>query len=684
MFTPGMTLKDTYRIVKAIGSGGGADVYRGYHLRLRKSVAIKKIRVETINLQNVRAEADILKTLHHPYLPQVYDFVEDGNDIYTVMDFVEGKTIEELLAYGVSLPEEKVVKWGSQLCDALSYLHTHKPPVMHGDIKPSNIIVTPSDDICLIDFNISMLLTAGASSIHGFSGRYMAPELLSGKGRTDSVNGPFSDIYSLGISLYRMAYGAWPVRDQKGAIDFSRCPFSLRNGFEYAIAKATAPNPHDRFQSAAEMKKVLDNLNLYDKGVRRKKAVFRTVLLLIILVPLCVGIVWFLRKDAAKKQQTADYNSYIAGVESDCESGNFDEAEAKYQKAAAIEPNEADTLLAEARIKYGTGDFDSCVTDLKQAIARQSGLLGSAKEGTETWRSEKTLQSEMYQLLGETYFSQENYEDAADALSQALPDTTNSAEVYRDYAIAEARLGNLDQASDILNQAIGQNIDSASIALVKAEIESRQNQSDLAVTDYQEAIRLADNTTLKERAYLGWARVYDSDAKNNQTAAAAMADVLEQAKTALPEWQTMAAIEKLGQAYGYLADLDSDNSVQYRNQAITEYQSLIDAGYTRFYLYNNIAILYQEADEFEAAAAELSKMETLFADDYRVYMREAFLRADQESTKSNTARNYSSFAAAYDQAEKLYKISISNGYADDAQMKMLEKLYGEIKSNGWL
>ena len=80
-----MTLKGTYRIIQAIGSGGGAVVYRGYHLRLRKSVAIKKLRAETINLQNIRAEADILKSLHHAYLPQVYDFVQDGNDVYTVM-----------------------------------------------------------------------------------------------------------------------------------------------------------------------------------------------------------------------------------------------------------------------------------------------------------------------------------------------------------------------------------------------------------------------------------------------------------------------------------------------------------------------------------------------------------------------------------------------------------------------
>ena len=163
-----------------------------------------------------------------------------------------------------------------------------------------------------------------------------------------------------------------------------------------------------------------------------------------------------------------------------------------------------------------------------------------------------------------------------------------------------------------------------------------------------------------------------------------MVDVLEKAKSVLPDWQALVVTEKLGQAYGFMADTNSASAVEYRKKAVAEYQALIDAGYTRFYLYNNIAILYQEANDYASAESELNKMKSLFADDYRVYMQEAFLLADEESAKNNADRNYSSFASAYDTAERLYKTSLADGGADDAKMKMLENLYSEIKSNGWL
>lgn len=102
-----------------------------------------------------RQEVDILKNLNHMYLPQVLDFLTEGNDIYTVMSYIPGRSFKELLEEGSPFRPNQLIRWGMQLCSALNYLHGQNPPIIHGDIKPANIMLTPEGNICLIDFNIS-------------------------------------------------------------------------------------------------------------------------------------------------------------------------------------------------------------------------------------------------------------------------------------------------------------------------------------------------------------------------------------------------------------------------------------------------------------------------------------------------------------------------------------------------
>lgn len=127
-------------------------MYRVHHLRLQTDVVVKKIRDEVLGKVKSRQEADILKNLKHPYLPRVYDFIETENGVYTVMDFVHGMTLGEVLKKHGKYPEKQVRKWAGQLGEALDYLHSRKPAIIHSEIKPANIMLTPEDNIWLIDF----------------------------------------------------------------------------------------------------------------------------------------------------------------------------------------------------------------------------------------------------------------------------------------------------------------------------------------------------------------------------------------------------------------------------------------------------------------------------------------------------------------------------------------------------
>jgi len=169
-------LSETYEIMEEIGSGGGGTVYKARHKRLDKYVVIKKVHSNIRDIVDCSAEANILKKVRHSYLPQVLDIFTIDGDVYTVMDFIPGKSFQTLLNENKRFPQKKVIKWATQVCEALVYLHKQNPPIIHSDIKPDNIMLMPNDDICLIDFNISSVFTGKGAHTVGFTDGYSPPE----------------------------------------------------------------------------------------------------------------------------------------------------------------------------------------------------------------------------------------------------------------------------------------------------------------------------------------------------------------------------------------------------------------------------------------------------------------------------------------------------------------------------
>lgn len=167
-----------YELEKQIGAGGGGIVYLGRHLRLNKKVVLKADkRTLTTKTEVLRREVDMLKGLSHTYIPQVYDFVQENGVVYTVMDFIEGESLDKLLGRQEKLTQPQIIGWACQLLEALSYLHTRPPHgILHADIKPANIMLRPNGDICLIDYNIALALSEDGAVKVGFSRGYASPE----------------------------------------------------------------------------------------------------------------------------------------------------------------------------------------------------------------------------------------------------------------------------------------------------------------------------------------------------------------------------------------------------------------------------------------------------------------------------------------------------------------------------
>ena len=163
-----------YEIENRIGAGGGGIVYLGRHLRLQQPVVLKEDkRTLSTGMEKLRREVDMLKGLSHTYIPQVYDFVQENGAVYTVMEFIEGESLDKLIDRNQFPSQSWVIKWACQLLEALSYLHSRPPHgILHGDIKPANIMLRPNGDVCLIDYNIALALGEDGAVRVGFSRGY--------------------------------------------------------------------------------------------------------------------------------------------------------------------------------------------------------------------------------------------------------------------------------------------------------------------------------------------------------------------------------------------------------------------------------------------------------------------------------------------------------------------------------
>ena len=192
-FAMGEIIASTYEILKKIGEGGGGVVYLANHLRLQKLVVMKADKRDLrTSAESLSREVSLLKNLNHTYIPQVYDYFTKDGVVYTVIDYIEGESLDKPLQRGDKFTQPQIIEWACEILEALVYLHGQTPGILHADIKPSNIMVTPKGDIRLIDFNISLLLKESGAVRVGYSWGYASPEHY-GKDYRDYKRGGAAD-----------------------------------------------------------------------------------------------------------------------------------------------------------------------------------------------------------------------------------------------------------------------------------------------------------------------------------------------------------------------------------------------------------------------------------------------------------------------------------------------------------
>jgi serine/threonine protein kinase len=264
-----------YTISEVLGRGSMGTVYKGFDPHIHRAVAIKTIHRELLGdstavdsiAARFRNEAKAVGRIAHPGVVAIYDFGEDGDVTFIAMEFVDGRTLDDILGMRQMLSEANVLAVMDQLLEALSVAHAQG--VWHRDIKPANLIVTKSGQVKLTDFGIARLEDANLTQVSSMIGTpaYMAPEQFIGKGIDHRA-----DLFACGVLLYRMLTGRRAFTGATQEVMYKilnehpPAPSIVTQGarpaaFDAIVARSMAKNPAERYPDALAMRAALQALS---------------------------------------------------------------------------------------------------------------------------------------------------------------------------------------------------------------------------------------------------------------------------------------------------------------------------------------------------------------------------------------------------------------------------------------
>lgn len=267
MLEIGSVVAGNYKILSVIGRGGMSVVYLAINERANRPWAIKEVRKgQGADLEADRKEIEMLRRLKHRNLPAIADVIEYEESLLIVMDYIEGRSLDEILKEQGPQPQEQVVRWARQICDVLFYLHTREPAVIYRDMKPANVMLKPDgEEIALIDFGAAKEYKPEKikDTVSLGTRGYAAPEQYEEEGKSDAR----TDIYCFGVMLFRLLTGAAPHSLQP----VTAINPALSQGLEDIILRCTQVRKEDRYQSCGELLYDLEHYDRIDRKSRRQR-----------------------------------------------------------------------------------------------------------------------------------------------------------------------------------------------------------------------------------------------------------------------------------------------------------------------------------------------------------------------------------------------------------------------------
>ena len=583
-----------YQVIQEIGQGGTGVVYLAYHLNLQKYIVLKRITAQISSMEALRREADMLKNLRHSNIPQIYDFVTENGEVFTVMDYIEGQPLSAYIQGANCCSEKQLTGWLRELSDVLVYLQSRHPAVIHSDIKPENIIITPQNVPVLIDFNISIDQNSGGRAV-GFSPSYaspeqayMAKEIAEGRTPELALDGR-TDIYSLGAVFYALVSGIRPdsryvmpkLESMQGLI--------YSQAFLSVIDKCMEWDRTKRFKNAGKLAAAVSNLYRMDRNYRRYTAMRAAswILSAVIFAVGCFCLVHGVRLN--ERDRAARMYSEVAAS---AESGDFTTA------------GELAHSILGSRALYGQLDDDSV--------------------------------AELYHVSGDAAYMDCNYTEAAECYRKAaeLAEKTGSdrlAGYYSDLAVAYLKGGDIDALGNLLAKCRESGLENGDVKLVEAAALQQSGDLEGCLRETDDILKGGYDDSVKAKSCVMAAQCFGSDDIEKRLRYMRMAaDYSDEIRYV----RECAALEYMNAGRTGISESERKTCAE---RAVRLYERLCKTASPNVTDQINLGISYYYAGQYRESLDTLTKA-SASSSDYRIPMFQAL--ASEQLGEEGLARDY--------------------------------------------
>jgi len=446
----GSVIDGKYKILNIAGKGGMSVVYLAINEKANKQWAIKEIiKKDYRDFDIEKKEIEMMKCLKHPNLPAIVDVIEQKDSLLIVMDYIEGRSLEDIVQEQGPLAEKSVIRWAKQLCNVLHYLHTRTPPIIYRDMKPSNVMLKPDGNVVLIDFGAAREYkpqNLKDTVLLGTRG-YAAPEQY----RIDGQSDVRTDIYSLGITVFRLLTGAGP--EELCPIRKMRPDVSV--GIENILMKCTRTLKQERYQSALELFEAFSRYWEHDEKFQKEQSRKLGLFLVPVLLSVLLGtgaLLFFYGENSVRE------NNYQAFLLSGSNAVTKEDALRAYERAIRLNPEREEAYLLTLKNEL----LDDGVLSLEES-ERLRGMLSLCNEkgifAEQSFRENEIGYANFSYEAGIAYFYK--YEDRNDkknarkyfevASRSGSLEEKKRKRAERLYVISDyySKIGMMDEAGDV-------------------------------------------------------------------------------------------------------------------------------------------------------------------------------------------------------------------------------------------
>lgn len=694
-----------YSRIRPLDEGGMGTLCVAHKDSLDVDVVIKRVKQKFKGRMDERAEANILKTLKHKYLPRIYDVIESPSGyVYTIMDRIPGENMQKYVESHGPVSQKLAYRWACQLCEVIAYLHGQVPPILHCDIKPSNIMITPSQDICVIDFNTSLVFSRGVLAIGATPG-YAAPEQYtrsapspSGSEETVPLDATMplrgyenavayqntasaggssrysvtvaqatnaggygmiskrTDVYGIGATLYYAITGQQPNHSLKMVRPITSYKLRFSRSFLLILTRAMQKQQEQRFCDAQEMLRALQDIHAIDSRYKQVAASQKILAAVSIALAAAGTASLLLGVQRIGVERYAAYDALVRQGRTAAEEMRFEEAQQDLDQAIAIYDDQLEAYVEQAVLLYRQGRYQECVDAVETTQSREL-----------KYYSEQSV-ANLYNIAAEADYALEDYAAAAAMYQKAMEYAPEVPGYYQGAATSLIRLGDLSGAGEVLEQMrrqVPQAEQSGDYLLVQSELLRRQGSLSEALDAACQAIEAGTDSDMLARAYRLAASLCE---EMGDEMLSEEIRLLTQGIETLPDGYFNALAGQLASAC--IRQAEATGQTRYREQALRTYEELVRHGNSTLEVRLNMAMLQYQLRDFERAVETLRALCQDYPKDYRVYMWLAFAQGEldlQNHTDHETTLDY------YASAVELYKAAQAAGVYDP-QMEQLHRM----------